>query len=291
MDLVVRCMRLPHPGETITAGSLSEVPGGKGANQAVAAVRAGGDVRIIGCVGDDGFGLKLLNNLMAESIDCDCVSVVEQTESGVAIVAVERSGENSIMVVPGANGKLSARQVAGFGETIRQSDVLMLQLEIPIDAVIEGVRIARAAGVRVILDPAPACHLPEDLLNVDLLCPNESEAALISGQTVKSLDDAKSVAESLREKGTRAVAITMGARGTLLCDERQTELIPSFKTQAVDTTAAGDAFAGALAVRWSETGSLADSVRWANAAGALAASRAGAQPSLPTRDQIDQSAC
>ncbi len=223
MDLVVRCVRLPHPGETITAGSLREVPGGKGANQAVAAARAGGDVRMIGCVGDDGFGPKLLDNLLAESIDCECVSVVEHSESGVAIVAVERSGENSIMVVPGANGKLSARKVAGFSDTIRQSDVLMVQLEIPIEAVIEGVRIARAAGVKVILDPAPARHLPEDLLDVDLLCPNESEAALISGQTVKSLDEAKAVAESLREKGSRAVAITMGARGTLLCDDQQVD--------------------------------------------------------------------
>lgn len=290
MDLVIRCMRLPRPGETITAGSLTEVPGGKGANQAVAAARAGGDVRMIGCVGDDGFGPRLLDNLLAESIDCQSVSAIERSESGIAVVAVERSGENSIMVVPGANGKLSADQVTKCAPVIQKSDVLMVQLEIPIDAVIEGVRIAKAAGVKVILDPAPARHLPEDLLSVDLLCPNESEAALISGQTVRSIDEATAVAESLRHKGVRAVAITLGAEGTLLCDHQQTERVASIKTQAVDTTAAGDAFAGALAVRWSETGSLIDAVRWANAAGALAASATGAQPSLPRRDQIDRAA-
>ena len=290
MDLVVRCTHLPMPGETVTAGSLTEVPGGKGANQAVAAARSGGQVHMIACVGDDGFGPKLLKNLTDQSVNCDNVSVIENSESGIAIVAVERSGENSIMVVPGANGRITAQQVSGFAETIRQSDVLMVQLEIPMDVVLEGVRIAKAAGVKVILDPAPARHLPDELFDVDLICPNESEAALLSGQTVKSVDEATDVAKSLHQKGARAVAITLGAQGTLLSDDEGTEAIRSIKTQAVDTTAAGDAFAGALAVRWSETGCLREAIRWANVAGALAASGMGAQPSLPLREQIDQTA-
>lgn len=291
MDLVVRCKHLPMPGETLTAGSLSEVPGGKGANQAVAAARSGGRVTMISSVGDDGFGPKLLQNLIDQNVDCDQVSVVAGSESGIAIVAVEESGENSILVVPGANGRISAEQVSAAADTIRNSDVLMIQLEIPLDAVLEGVRIAKSAGIRVILDPAPARPLPDELFDVDLICPNETEAALISGQTLNSIEDAAVVAQSLREKGARAVAITLGAEGTMLCDEHGADLIPSINTQAKDTTAAGDAFAGALAVRWIEGGDLRQAVRWANVAGALAASAMGAQPSLPKREQIERAAC
>lgn len=287
MDLVVRCAHLPVPGETVSALSLNEVPGGKGANQAVAAARAGGNVHMIGCVGQDGFGTQLIENLRGESVGCDSVAMIDGCESGIAIVNVEDSGENSIIVVPGANGRLTGEAIMSAETTIAGSDVLMVQLETPVESVLAGIRFARRAGVKVILDPAPAIELPDAMFDVDLICPNESEAMSIVGGTLESIEDAEAIARRLFERGPRAVAITLGARGTMLFDGSDAQLIPSIPISVVDTTAAGDAFAGALAVRWAETGSLAQAVRWANVAGAIAASSLGAQPSLPTREQID----
>lgn len=287
MDLVVRCAKLPMPGETVSARDLVEIPGGKGANQAVAAAKAGGDVRMIGCVGGDGFGKTLLENLEKESIDCGAVMTHQEVSSGIAVVSVEDGGENSIIVVPGANGCLDAAFVEAFADVITAADVMMVQLETPMDSVCAGVRLARKAGVKTILDPAPAATLPRELFDVDLICPNESEAGAIVGRTLETVDDAAAIARELHSKGPRAVAITLGPRGTFFFDGEHEELIPSVQVDAVDTTAAGDGFAGALAVRWAETGSLLDSIHWANRAGALAASRRGAQPSLPRRDEID----
>jgi ribokinase len=290
MDLVVRCAELPVPGQTVSADSLIEVSGGKGANQAVAAARCGGNVQMIGRVGDDGFADRLLGNLSAESIDCDQVRVSAGSASGLAIIGVENSGENAIIVIPGANGLLTESDVQAAAPAIQRSDILMVQLETPLESVSAGIRIARKFGVKVILDPAPATPLPADLYDVDLICPNETEAAALVGGRLDSIEDAAEIAKHLRAKGPRAVAITLGSRGTLLCDAATTELIKSIAVEAIDTTAAGDAFVGALAVRWAETGSLRDAVAWANLAGALAASKLGAQPSLPTRQQIESAA-
>lgn len=294
MDLVIRCAKLPGPGQTVSALSMMEVPGGKGANQAVAAARCGGRVRMIGRVGDDGFGASMLSNLQAESIDCGSVVTTPHCESGIAIVSVEDSGENSIIVVPGANGRVGTDLVAQAESIIADSDTLLVQLETPIESVLAGIQTARQRGVKVVLDPAPAptSALPAELFDVDLICPNESEAVSIVGKPLDSLQDAEAIARELfamgppAENGPRAVAITLGARGTMLFDGETAELIATVAVDAEDTTAAGDAFAGALAVRWSETGSLRDAIRWANLAGALAASRSGAQPSLPTRAQV-----
>ncbi|MCO8123635.1 ribokinase [Stieleria sp. TO1_6] len=288
MDLVIRCQRLPAPGQTVMARSMIEVPGGKGANQAVAAVRSGGNVRMIGRVGDDGFAPKLMQTLIDESVDCRRLLVSANCESGLALVGVEDSGENSIIIVPGANARVTAQDVLESNELIQTSAVLMAQLETPTEAVIAGIRIARQAGVKVMLDPAPASEvLPRELFDVDLICPNETEATTIVGGTLETIDDAVVVAKKLHALGPRAVAITLGARGTLLYNGSTSELIESIPIKCVDTTAAGDAFAGALAVRWAETGDLVQSIRWANVAGALATSSLGAQPSLPTRSQID----
>ncbi|KAA5540704.1 ribokinase [Roseiconus nitratireducens] len=288
LDLLVRCQALPAPGQTVAGESLTEVSGGKGANQAVAAARCGAAVRMIGCVGDDGFGDQLRQNLSSEGIDCGAVTTVPHCESGVAIVQLEASGENAIIVVPGANGRLTPDHAEQAAELIRGSDALMLQLESPLPTVAAAARLARQAGVKVILDPAPVPRqLPVELHQVDLLCPNETEASALTGLKLSSIEDAERIARKLHEQGAANVCITLGPRGTLLFDGQQAQLLPSIRVDALDTTAAGDAFAGALAVRWAESGCLEDSVRFANVAGALAASRLGAQPSLARREEID----
>lgn len=288
MDLVVRCGKLPLPGETIIAHSSFEVCGGKGANQAVAAARAGGRVRMIGRVGDDAFADRLSGNLSNEGIDNTLVKSTTDCASGVAVVAVEHSGQNAIMVVSGSNGRISVEDIRAAREVIESSDIVLLQLEIPIEAVLEANSIAKSADVRVILDPAPApIAWPDELLNVDLICPNESEAASLVELPVESIQDAEVAARALHNKGAKNVVVTIGDRGSLLFDGEQVHMIEPYPIDPVDTTAAGDAFAGALAVFWAESGNLIESVRLANAAGAIAASREGAQPGMPSRMDIE----
>lgn len=289
MDLVVRCMDLPRPGETILAESSAEICGGKGANQAVAASRVGGKVRMIGRVGDDAFADVLLKNLMNEGVDCSSVRRTDDCASGLAVVAVESSGQNSIVVVPGANGRLTVDDVAQSRSQIESADVLLVQLEVPVPTILAAVEVAKQANVRVILDPAPApSHLPEELLTVDVICPNESETAALTGRPVETLSELQAAAEALGESGQCRVAITLGERGTMLVESPgNLTHIPAVSIEAVDTTAAGDAFAGALAVYWAEGHPLPDAVRFANRAGAIAASRPGAQPGMPYRDEIE----
>lgn len=287
MDLVIRCQRLPVPGETVMADSSREICGGKGANQAVAAARAGGEVSMIGRVGNDAFAERLVDNLKAEQIQCNGIRWSD-CESGVAIVPVEESGQNSIMVVPGANGAVCPEDVAASEPIISGADVLLLQLEVPVETVAAAIELAKKRGVRVVLDPAPAQQLPDALFDVDLLCPNQSEASVLTGIEVESEKQVAAAAESLHQRGAKNVAITLGERGTWLFDGQHGELIPTIEVTAKDTTAAGDAFAGALAVRWSETGDLVEAVRFANVAGALSASKDGAQPSMATRKEIDK---
>ncbi len=289
MDLVVRCSHLPRPGETLLADGSAEICGGKGANQAVAAARAGGEVRMIGRVGDDAFAQRLVANLVREGIDCSAVQTTERCASGLAIVAVEASGQNAILVVPGANARVDANDAAAAKGMIESSDVLLVQLEVPIETVLVAVEMARQAGVTVILDPAPAvASFPDRLFDVDLICPNESEAEALLGLPVRSLEEAEAAAKSMRDRGSRHVAITLGDRGTMLVDQTgSAQHVPAVSVKAVDTTAAGDAFAGALAVYWSEGHSLSESVRFANRAGAITASREGAQPAMGTRKEIE----
>ncbi len=289
MDLVVRCARLARPGETIIAESVSEVPGGKGANQAVAAARMGADVAMIGRVGDDAFAARLVENLQRHKIDITRVSASRDCASGLAIVAVQSNGENSIVVVSGANGQLSVDDVASAADVIRASDALLLQLEVPLATVAAAATLARQAGVRVILDPAPApAQFPEELLDVDLLCPNQSEAAAILGRPVESIDDARDAVIELKRRGAGDAVVTLGSRGAVVSDGGSATWLEPFTVEAVDTTAAGDAFAGALAVRWAEQPALIEAARFASAAGALAATRAGAQPGMPCRAEVDK---
>jgi ribokinase len=286
MDLVIRTPHLPSPGQTQLAHSLMEVSGGKGANQAVAAARLGASVRMLGRVGSDGFGETLKRNLAAEGIEIDTVQT-SPGASGIAIVAVEDSGENSILVVPGANGLLTREDIDRAYTAMVSCDWMILQLEIPIATVEYAIDVARRLGKRVILNPAPASRtLSSSALEVEVLCPNQSEAEAILGIRILDPDDAVQAAKSLAERGAKNVVITLGGNGAVAYDGLRTTRIPAHQVDAVDTTAAGDAFIGALAYQLGLGNELGDACAFAAAAAAHAVTIAGAQPSLPTLDQV-----
>ena len=288
MDLVVRAPRIPEPGETIIGGEFRTVPGGKGANQAVAAARLGAQVAMVGRVGGDAFGGLLLENLAAAGVDPAFVTRDPQAATGVALIEVDDAGQNSIVVVSGANMRLAPADVEAAAAAIGVADVLLLQLESPLETVTRAAQVAHAQGVTVILNPAPARPVPAGLLGlVDVLIPNESETALLTGLPVGDQEQAQAAAAALRRMGVPTVILTLGERGALLAYEGGAELFPAFDVTPVDTTAAGDAFVGGLAVALAEGRPLQEAVRWGNAAGALATTRLGAQPSLPTRLALD----
>jgi ribokinase len=288
MDLVARAPRIPQPGETIIGGDFHNVPGGKGANQAVAAARLGAQVSMVGRVGRDAFANPLLGNLAADDIDHACVIQDSEAATGVALIVVDDTGQNSIVVASGANMRLSPADVDGAEAAIAGADALLLQLESPLETVTRAAEVARAHGVRVILNPAPARSLPAVLLSlVDVLIPNESETALLTGMSVNNQAEAEAAAAALRGMGVGTVILTLGERGALLAQAGAAALAPAFEVTPVDTTAAGDAFVGGFAVALAEGQTLAEAVRWGNAAGALATTKLGAQPSLPTRQDLE----
>lgn len=288
MDLMIRSGKLPLPGETVIADTKVENPGGKGANQAVAAARMGAAVTMIGCVGDDSFADQLLQNLQAAQINTAHITRRTDTASGVAVVMVEASGENAILVVPGANALVSLAEIEQAKQAICESDLLLMQLEVPQEIVVAATQIASQAGVRVILDPAPApSNIQSELLQVDLICPNQSEAAALLGKPIDSIYDAVSLIDELTQLGPKQAIITMAEQGAVVFDGETVETVPPFVVDVVDSTAAGDAFAAGLAVRLAENAALIDAVKFASAAGALAASGSGAQSAMPTREQIE----
>jgi len=288
MDLVVRAPRIPRPGETVLGGEFHTAPGGKGANQAVAAARLGGRVSMVGRVGSDAFARSLLDGLDADGVDHALVTHDPEAATGVALIVVDDAGENSIVVASGANMRLSPADVDAAEAVIAGADVLLLQLEVPLAAVVRAAKMAHTHGATVILNPAPACPLPHELLSlVDVLVPNESETALLTHLSVGDRAEIEAAAMRLRELSVDTVVLTLGERGALLVGEGEKELIPAFEVTPVDTTAAGDAFVGGFAVALAEGRSLADAVRWGNAAGALATTKLGAQPSLPTRRAVE----
>ncbi|TWT32228.1 Ribokinase [Posidoniimonas corsicana] len=288
-DLTVRLPRLPSPGETVLGGQLMTAAGGKGANQAVAAARAGGEVTFLGRVGRDAYGAAALDGLRAEGIDVGRVVVDDEAPSGVALIFVGAEGENMIAVAGGANERLTPADLDAARGCFAQADVVLLQLETPLAAVEHAVRLAAEEGVRVILNPAPAQPLPDDLLaGVAVLTPNEHELALLSGRKVADETALADAARALRDGGARAVVVTLGDRGVWLASDDADSLVPTQPVAAVDTVGAGDAFNGALAVAISEGRPLADAVRFANAAAAVSVTRHGAQPSAPTREEIER---
>jgi ribokinase len=289
MDLIARGERIPRPGETIVGGGFRTVPGGKGANQAVASARLGANVKIIGRVGTDAFGDLLLENLGRAGVDASAVERDAEEASGIALIMIDDAAQNSILVAPGANMRLTPAHVEAAEAVIAAADVLLVQLEIMPETVLRAVELAHAHGVQVVLNPAPARPLPAGLPNlIDVLIPNEYEAALLTGAPAGSVEEAKAAAQILLALGPQTVIITLGWRGSLLAQAGSSQHFPAFKITPVDTTAAGDAFVGSFATALAEGAALEEAVRWGNAAGALAATRLGAQPSLPHRKEVEE---
>ena len=287
MDLVIKAPKLPETGETVTGGQFGTFPGGKGANQAVAAARLGAQVTMVGCVGGDAFGAQLRSGLARDGIDISHVRRDSDAASGVVFITVDARGRNTLVVAPGANSRLTPADVDAAADAIGSSRFLLVQLEIPLEVVVHAAQVARRAGCRVILDPAPARPLPADLYrSVFLVNPNEVEAKLLTGITITDERTAAAAAEALLAQGCEVAVIKLGERGAFLANKTDRRMIPAVPVDAVDSTAAGDAFAGALAVGLAEGIPLDAAVRFANAAAALSATRMGAQPSMPTRTEV-----
>lgn len=285
MDLVIQSPKIPQPGETVlSARSVQHFPGGKGANQAVAAARLGANVHMVGRIGDDSYGTDLLASLQNAGVNTTYIGVTQGTSTGVALIVVDAAGENSIVVASGANLSVIIEDI--IEEVIAAADSVLLQLEIPLAINAHVASIAATYNTTVILNPAPAQQLPESLLqNVDVIIPNEGECELLTGQSISSEEDYFQASQALQALGPRTVVLTLGAKGAYLLHNDASAVIPAFKVEAVDTTAAGDAFVAGLAVALAERHDFAEAVRRANAAGGLAATRSGAQPSLPTREE------
>lgn len=292
VDFVIRVPRRPEKGETISGFGFNTFVGGKGNNQALAAARAGANVHMVGCVGKDPYGDRLRQTLEENGVATEFL-FRSDSGTGIANIYVEPSGDNSIVIVPQANAMLSPGRVRTARDTIAKAAVLMLQLEIPIETVEEAAKIAHESGAKVMLNPAPAPPsggLPAELWQyIDLLIPNQTEAELLTGVSVTDKASAKAAAKVLRAKGVAQVIITMGADGALILDENDIAThVRAYDVNPVDTTAAGDAFCGALAASLASDMSLLNAVRIACAAGALATMKPGAEPSLPTRAAIDE---
>jgi ribokinase len=288
-DMIIRLDRIPRPGETILGGAFSTAAGGKGANQAVGAARAGGCVTFVARVGRDMFGEQAVAGFMKDGINVEHIVRDAAAPSGVALIFVAKDGENSIAVASGANGALAPADVRKAKGAFAEAAVLVMQLETPLATVQAAADLAAQAGVPVILNPAPAQPLPTQLLKrVSILTPNETEAELLTGIKVDDEASAAQAAARLRKLGVQTVIITLGARGAFIAEAGGNQLVPGFKVKAVDTTAAGDIFNGALAVALAEGQPLAGAVRFANAAAALSVTKLGAQPSAPLRRDIEK---
>lgn len=287
-DMTVRTDRLPSPGETVVGGIFTMGYGGKGANQAVAAKRLGGDVTFVCKIGKDIFGENSLKKYEMEGIDTSHI-LFSDKPSGIALINVDASAENSISVASGANLDFTSDDVRNMEDVIREASVLVLQMEIPAETVLEAARIAFEYGIYVILNPAPACILPETIYKyVTLMIPNATEAGQISGIRVSDRESAEIAAGRLMKNGARNVIITMGASGSIICGETGSVFIPSVKVNAADTTAAGDTYCGALSVALSEGKSLHDAALFATVASSIAVTRCGAQESIPTRAEVEE---
>ncbi len=287
-DLTIKAARIPRPGETVLGGSFSMAPGGKGANQAVAAARAGGRVVFIARVGEDYFGERAIKHFAADQIDVGFIVKDRESPSGIALIFVGERGENSIAVAAGANARLSKADIEKCSDAIASAEILLMQLETPLETVQAAAEIASLRGVKVILNPAPARELPTELLkHVSIMTPNEFEAEVLTGVEIRDDAAAGRAADMLLAQGVGTVIITLGARGAFLASGSVREVIPGFHVHAVDTTGAGDVFNGALVVALSEGKTLREATSFACAAAAISVTKLGAQPSIPRRKEID----
>jgi ribokinase len=296
-DLVVRALRFPQPGETISGEDLQTVPGGKGANQAVAAARQGASVAMAGRVGKDSFGPFLINSLKANQVDISHV-LADDSATGTAIIIVDSKGQNSIVLSAGANGRVLPQDIDALNTDAK---ILLLQLEIPLETVIYAARWGKQNGMTVILNPAPAREVPDELIaNADFILPNETELNLLTGGTVTDNRSAEEAARALLKRGAKVVIVTLGEKGALVASSSQVTHVDAYKVSVIDTTAAGDAFIGGFASKILESDRLLstqegaparqieEAVKYANACGALATTKFGAQPSLPTKEEVEK---
>ncbi|MFC1490808.1 ribokinase [Candidatus Latescibacterota bacterium] len=287
-DMIIKLSRIPKPGETILGGDFSIAPGGKGANQAVSAARAGGKVVFIARVGDDMFGKQAVEGFIADSINTENIITDKTASSGVALIFVDKAGENSIAVASGANANLMPSDIDKVKDVIASAGIVLMQLEIPIETIRAAVEIAANGGAKVILNPAPAQRLNDDLLrNISIITPNETEAEMLTGVKVEDECGAEKAAGILLAKGIETVIITLGSRGVYVADADFRGMVPSFSVNAEDTTAAGDVFNGVLSVALAEKMMFTDAVRFSNAAAALSVTKLGAQTSAPYREDIE----
>jgi len=288
MDLVIKTSRMPKPGESFFGQSFGMIPGGKGANQAVAVAKLGEKAQLVGKVGKDVFGDKLVNNLKEFGVNVDYVFQDSSASTGVAFIIVTREGENSIIIVTGANGNLSSEDVKAVEATIKNSNLLLLQLEIPLETVSCSVELANKYKVPVVLDAGPPPRFfPDFFTGVDILSPNELEAEELTGMKIKDLESAKAAAQKLLNTGIKRVVLKLGANGALLATRDEVKHIKGIKVRAVDTTAAGDAFTAGLAVAYAKGKSLEEAAIFANYVGALTVTKFGAQPSIPGMDEVE----
>ena len=290
MDLVIQVPTIPKLGETVLGNNFATFPGGKGANQAVAAARLGASVAMVGQVGADTYGESLINSLSTEGVNIDQIFMDESTATGVAMISVDDSGQNSIVVASGANFTLTNEQIQSAWEKLGDIDILIMPLETPPDTILEAARLANRRDVQVVLNPAPARLLEEELLSlVDVLVPNEHEILQVSEYYDSVKTDVEKAARTLIGQGANAVVTTLGSNGVSIVENNKNEvLLPPFSVDVVDTTAAGDSFVAALAVGLGEGKTLYEACYFANAAGALTVTKLGAQPSLPTRTEVKE---
>ena len=288
-DHILNLEHFPTPGETVTGQEYQVAFGGKGANQAVAAGRSGADIAFIACVGDDDTGSRVSKQLASDNIDTSPISTIKDAATGVALIFVNSAGENVIGIHAGANAALTPTLVAEQNKKIAEASALLMQLESPLESVLAAAKIAHQNQTKVVLNPAPAYALSDELLAlVDMITPNETEAEKLTGVRVENDDDAAVAAQALHAKGIETVIITLGSRGVWLSENGKGQRVPGFKVKAVDTIAAGDTFNGALVTALLEDKPMNEAIRFAHAAAAIAVTRKGAQPSVPWRHEIDE---
>ncbi|MBL0867941.1 ribokinase [Pectobacterium carotovorum] len=287
-DHILNLEQFPRPGETVIGEQYSVAFGGKGANQAVAAGRSGADIAFIACVGEDDIGTRICQQLSKDNIDVSAVEAISGETTGVALIFVNADAENMIAINAGANAAVSPYYLDRHQQHIIDASALLMQLESPLETVIAAAKLAHEHQTKVILNPAPARELPDELLSlVNMITPNETEAQFLTGITVETEDDAARAAQVLHDKGIETVLITLGSRGVWLSENGQGQRIPGYRVKAVDTIAAGDTFNGALVTALLENKPMSSAVKFAHAAAAIAVTRRGAQPSVPWREEID----
>jgi len=289
-DLIIKVPEIPRPGETLIGGEFQTFQGGKGANQAVAAARGGGDVVFIASVGTDNYGADSIKGYKLDNINTENIKICKNSPSGIAMITIADSGENAITVASGANAELKPEDLDEAEEAFHEAEYMLVQLETPLDTVQKAVEMCAELETKVILNPAPATELPDDIISrIDIITPNEREAERLTGVVVKEEQDASKAAEVLHKRGIDTVIITLGSQGAFLSDRITgvSKTVPGFKVEATDTTAAGDVFNGQLAVALAEGLALEDAVRQAHAAAALSVQKLGAQSSIPRREETD----